>query len=140
MLAFGATYLVLIGFMGSSVSTTYGITASDSWVEEAGLAIFPALFALVPLALVMGILRYRLWEIDVLVSKTLLSVGLVGVHRRGVRRRGRRSSGAPSGPATRPPSRSQPPRSQPSPSSPCASGSSVWPTASSTASGRAPTR
>jgi signal transduction histidine kinase len=78
MLAFGATYLVLIGFVGSSsVATTYGVTASDSWVEEAGLAIFPALFALVPLALVMGILRYRLWEIDVLVSKTLLSVGLV---------------------------------------------------------------
>ena len=73
----GSIYFVLIGFMGSSsVSTTYGITASDSWVEEAGLAVFPALFALVPLALVMGILRYRLWDIDVLVSRTLLSVGL----------------------------------------------------------------
>jgi signal transduction histidine kinase len=71
MLSFGALYLLTIVVGGSSA------TASDSLVTEAGLAIFPALFALVPLALVMGILRYRLWEIDVLVSKTLLSVGLV---------------------------------------------------------------
>jgi signal transduction histidine kinase len=47
-----------------------------AWVEDVGLAVFPALFALVPLALVMGILRYRLWDIDVLVSRTLMSVGL----------------------------------------------------------------
>ena len=47
-----------------------------SWMEDVGLAVFPALFALVPVALVMGILRYRLWDIDVLISRTLLSVGL----------------------------------------------------------------
>ena len=45
-------------------------------VTNIGLAVFPALFALVPLALVMGILRYRLWDIDILVSRTLMSVGL----------------------------------------------------------------
>jgi signal transduction histidine kinase len=78
ILAFGALYLTVVGFAGTeSVPETYGVTQSASWLEEAGLAIFPALFALIPLALVMGILRYRLWEIDVLVSKTLLSVGLV---------------------------------------------------------------
>jgi signal transduction histidine kinase len=66
MFVFGAIYLVLT-------------RASDAaWVEDIGLAVFPALFALVPLALVMGILRYRLWDIDVLVSRTLLSVGLAG--------------------------------------------------------------
>jgi signal transduction histidine kinase len=66
MLTFGAFYL-----------PAYLIAGSGSWVVDAGLAVFPALFALVPLALVMGILRYRLWEIDVLVSKTILSIGLV---------------------------------------------------------------
>jgi signal transduction histidine kinase len=49
-----------------------------AWVEDVGLAVFPVLFALVPIALVMGILRYRLWDIDVLVSRTLLSLGLAG--------------------------------------------------------------
>jgi signal transduction histidine kinase len=66
MLVWGATYLVLTR------------TFDGAWVEDVGLAVFPALFALVPLALVMGILRYRLWDIDVLVSRTLLSLGLAG--------------------------------------------------------------
>jgi signal transduction histidine kinase len=71
MLTFGALYLLTTVVGGTEA------TESGSWVSDLGLSVFPALFALVPLALVMGILRYRLWEIDVLVSKTLLSVGLV---------------------------------------------------------------
>jgi signal transduction histidine kinase len=71
MLSFGALYLVTIVVGGTSA------TEPGSWISDVGLAVFPALFALVPIALVMGILRYRLWEIDVLVSKTILSVGLV---------------------------------------------------------------
>jgi signal transduction histidine kinase len=71
MLSFAALYLVTIVIGGTSA------TEPGSWVSDVGLAVFPALFALVPIALVMGILRYRLWEIDVLVSKTLLSLGLV---------------------------------------------------------------
>ena len=66
LLVGGVVYLVLTG------------AADGTWVDDVGLAVFPALFALVPLALVMGILRYRLWEIDVLVSRTLLSLGLAG--------------------------------------------------------------
>lgn len=62
----GASYLVLT------------LASNGGWVENVGLAVFPALFALVPVALVTGILRYRLWDIDVLVSRTLLSVGLAG--------------------------------------------------------------
>ena len=60
----GALYLVLTSAI------------DGAWIEDIGLAVFPALFALVPIALVMGILRYRLWDIDVLISRTLLSVGL----------------------------------------------------------------
>jgi signal transduction histidine kinase len=64
MLVVGAVYLVLTRALDTTV------------VEDIGLAVFPALFALIPLALVMGILRYRLWDIDILVSRALLSVGL----------------------------------------------------------------
>src|SRR4051812_12237731 len=62
------------GLVWLALAAIYG---SDR-LESAGTAIFPPFFALIPIALVMGILRYRLWDIDVLVSKTLLSVGLAG--------------------------------------------------------------
>jgi signal transduction histidine kinase len=76
MLVAGVAYYVLVRVVGPSASDAYGITGSNSRIEEVGLAVFPALFALIPIALVVGILRYRLWDIDVLISKTLLSVGL----------------------------------------------------------------
>src|SRR6185503_7856116 len=60
----GVTYFVLTRSLGTDE------------VRDFGLAVFPVLFALVPLALIMGILRYRLWDIDLLVSRALLSVGL----------------------------------------------------------------
>ncbi len=60
----GVTYLILTRMLGS-----------DS-VEDVGFAVFPVLFVLVPLAIIMGILRYRLWDIDLFVNRALLSVGL----------------------------------------------------------------
>jgi signal transduction histidine kinase len=60
----GVTYFVLTRSLGTDE------------VKDVGLAVFPVLFALVPLALIMGILRYRLWDIDLFVSRALLSVGL----------------------------------------------------------------
>ena len=59
----GVTYLVLTRAFGSSV-------------EDVGFAVFPVLFAFVPIALIMGILKYRLWDLDLFVSRALLSVGL----------------------------------------------------------------
>ena len=56
-------------------------TTDAAWIEDVGLAVFPALFVLVPLALVMGILRYRLWDIDVLASRHAHVGGLGGLHR-----------------------------------------------------------
>ena len=64
MLIGGVAYLVLTRMLGSES------------VEDVGFAVFPVLFALVPLALIMGILRYRLWDLDLFVSRALLSVGL----------------------------------------------------------------
>jgi signal transduction histidine kinase len=77
MLVAGIAYFVVSGATNATAgSATYGVAGNSSRVEELGLAVFPALFALVPVALVMGVLRYRLLDIDVLISKTLLSVGL----------------------------------------------------------------
>ncbi|MEO6467994.1 MAG: hypothetical protein ABIP21_02755 [Acidimicrobiia bacterium] len=64
MLIGGVAYLVLTWMLGTGS------------VEDVGFAVFPVLFALVPLALIMGILRYRLWDIDLFVNRALLSVGL----------------------------------------------------------------
>ncbi len=63
-------------FVGGVAYVVLTRVFASNRIEDIGLAVFPALFALVPLALVMGILRYRLWDIDVLISRTLLSVGL----------------------------------------------------------------
>ncbi len=60
----GVVYLILTRILGSSS------------VEDIGFAVFPVLFALVPLALIMGVLRYRLWDLDFFVSRALLSLGL----------------------------------------------------------------
>lgn len=68
----------LLPMLGAGVAyvVVYGNGASGA--SDLGLAVFPALFALVPIALVVGILRYRLWDIDVFINKTLLSVGSAG--------------------------------------------------------------
>ena len=39
---------------------------------DAVQAVFPAVFAVVPVMLFVAILRYRLWDIDLVVSRTLL--------------------------------------------------------------------
>jgi signal transduction histidine kinase len=48
-----------------------------SGYENTVIQVFPALFALIPIALFIGILRYRLWEIDLVISKTILYGALV---------------------------------------------------------------
>ena len=40
---------------------------------------FPAVFALIPIMLFIGVLRYRLWDIDLVVNRTLLYGSLAGL-------------------------------------------------------------
>jgi hypothetical protein len=50
-------------------------------LEHLVLVNFPLLFTIVPLALVVSILRYRLWDMDILINRTLvygLLTGLLG--------------------------------------------------------------
>src|SRR5262249_21691179 len=49
-----------------------------SWMHVLESA-FPAVFAVVPLVLLIGIFRYRLWEIDAVASRTLLYGFVVGL-------------------------------------------------------------
>ena len=66
----------------------FGVNAS-SWAGSPGAALeelehlvlinFPLLFTIVPLALVVSILRYRLWGMDVLINRTLVYGSLTGL-------------------------------------------------------------
>ena len=88
----------------------------------------------VPISIAFGVLKYRLYDIDVVIKKAVVYGGARGVHHarlrrdRGGDRRGRSArAGARSCPPSRPPwSRSR--------SSPFARGRSAWRTASCTAS------
>jgi signal transduction histidine kinase len=65
-----ARALVTIG--GSPGDAAAGV---DRWLQGA----FPAVFAVVPIMLFVAVLRYRLWDIDVVVSRTLMYGSLVGL-------------------------------------------------------------
>ena len=84
VVAFGAglLFLVLAVLQGASHWTEIGEAFHE--LEELVLFNFPFLFATVSVAVVVSILRYRLWDIDLLINRTLvygaLTAALVGTY------------------------------------------------------------
>jgi signal transduction histidine kinase len=72
--ALAAALLWLAGHALEALTSASAARAFTGGVQ----AIFPAVFALVPVMLFFGILRYRLWDIDVLVSRSLWLAMLIG--------------------------------------------------------------
>ena len=82
--AFGAGLLFLLLTVALNVSEWHGLTDAIEGLEELVFLNFPLLFSIVPIAIVAAILRERLWDMDLLINRTLLysglTAGLVGTY------------------------------------------------------------
>jgi GAF domain-containing protein len=84
VLAFGLALLFAILMLGSNV---FGLDLSGKTVGELRQFVFlafPSLFAFIPITLVAVLVRYRLWDIDSIINRTLiygtLTVGLALIY------------------------------------------------------------
>lgn len=75
--AFG-TGLVLLGLFGVVFRGAQGAGAYGATFGDPAFRVFQPLFAVIPLALFVGILRYRLWDTDIVINKTILYGALAG--------------------------------------------------------------
>jgi hypothetical protein len=68
----GILFILLAGLLNASQWANLGVEAAFEDLEELVFVYFPLMFAIVPISLVIAILRYRLWDIDHLVNRTLV--------------------------------------------------------------------
>ena len=77
-LAFGAALLFLLVTVVEGASKWSGLQEAYYALEDLVFLNFPFVFAIVSVALVVSILRYRLWDIDILINRTLVYGSLTG--------------------------------------------------------------
>jgi len=68
----GMLFILVAGLLNASQWASLGLEAALEDLEELVFAYFPLMFAIVPISLVIAILRYRLWDIDLFVNRTLV--------------------------------------------------------------------
>ena len=68
----GMLFILLAGLLNASQWASLGLEEALEDLEELVFVYFPLMFAIVPISLVIAILRYRLWDIDLLVNRTLV--------------------------------------------------------------------
>ena len=76
--AFVAGLLFLLLTVALNASEWHGLTEGFEELEELVFLNFPLLFSIVPIAIVLAVMRERLWDIDLLINRTLLYIGLTG--------------------------------------------------------------
>ena len=64
----GMTFILIYGL----AALVPGLGAPDSWYQLLKGTIWPLFHALIPLGVGIAILRYRLWDIDLLINRTLV--------------------------------------------------------------------
>ncbi len=72
----GLAGLLAMGTLLLGLSQQFGGTVPDDPPDLVGHAVFTLILALIPIAIGLGIVRYRLYDIDTLISRTVVFGGL----------------------------------------------------------------
>jgi hypothetical protein len=73
-LSFGLIAAILVGIAELLVAANAGLLSPvvAQRLNEITFVVFPALFAVIPVALIVVLFRYHLWDIDLLITRTLV--------------------------------------------------------------------